>query len=402
MKENAISCRQFADKGVNAGEYIEKKSAKFMVKLEPQIKSSSRKATKCSLQNFRLITKDDRIAKNAPETEDVYEAQCSGTSVQILEFYKNRNLTVKKPKAIVRQFGEDDRRRKFVICSPTFEYKENGGENADCGEQDEEEDKGSTLTRLAPAAPQQEEIGGLRGEEDSNQILPVDSRTLTHKHVKSSVPKQKVVEVTNYTEDITGSRNRKVVHCEKGIKKLEKSDYRLLPISLFNERFAKIDNLEKLVASIREEINRMREIFVQQHEDLLQFNELYERVRELNSMIIHLKSYDSSTSLESSNAAETSDLKNSSIKSKLEKREKREISSRGKVVADIEKKKGIPLTSFSAIDAAAIVAAAAFGLEAAGTRIFYPPKRYEAVISGIDKHNMTIYAYRYWVTSSIQ
>lgn len=359
MKEKAISCRQFADKGVNPGECIEKKSAKFMVKLGQQIKSSSRKATKSSLQNFRLIAKDDRIAKNSPET-DVYEVQCSDKSDQTLEFYKNRNLTVRKPKAIVRQFGEDDRRRKFVISSETFEYKEDGRDNADCGEQDEEENKGSILTRLAPAAPQQEGIGGFRGEEDGNQILPVDSRTLTHKHVKSSVPKQIVVQVTNYTEDITGSRHRKVVHCEKGIKKLVKSDYRLLPISLFDERFKKIDNLEKLVASIREEINRMREIFVQQQKDFLQFDELYERVRELNSMIINLKSYDSSTSSEYFNAAEMSDLKNASIKPKLEKREKREISSREKVVEDTKKKKkGIPLTSFSAIDAAAIVAAAA-------------------------------------------
>uniref|UniRef100_A0A1A9VX15 Uncharacterized protein n=1 Tax=Glossina austeni TaxID=7395 RepID=A0A1A9VX15_GLOAU len=289
MKENTISCRQFADKGVNAGEYLEKKSAKFMVRLEPKIKSSSRKATKSSLQNW-----------------------------------------------------------------------------------------------------------GLRGEEDSNQALPVDSRTLTHKHVKSSVPKQKVVEVTNCIEDITGSRNRKnneEEECEKGIKKLVKSDYRLLPISLFKERFEKIDNLEKLVASIREEINRMREIIISQ-EDLLQFSELYERVKELNSMIINLKSYDSSSSSKYSNAAETSDLKNSSIKPKLEMREKRYKSSRRKVVEDIEKKKGIPLTSISAIDAATIVAAAA--------NTFVPPKHYEAAISGIDKHNMTIYGYRYWDTSSIQ
>uniref|UniRef100_A0A1B0BGM6 Uncharacterized protein n=1 Tax=Glossina palpalis gambiensis TaxID=67801 RepID=A0A1B0BGM6_9MUSC len=548
MKENTISRRQFVDKGVNAGDCVEEKSAKFTVKLEPKIKSFSKDGTKSGLRNFRFITKDDRMSKNSPDT-DVYKVQCSGKSVQILELYKNPNLIVKKRKAVVRQFDEDDGRRKFVTSRAKFECKADGGEaysvdidnvgygeqdddeGDDNGDSDEQQDEQSILTRLTPAALQQERIRKFNGEENRNQVLPVDTQPLVHKHARSSVPKQKVVQLTGYTEDITETRKRKVVPCEKEIMKLTKSDYRLLPISIFKERFEKIDNLEKLVASIREEISRMKEIFVPQ-EDLLQFNELYERVRELNSMIINLKSYDSSTSSEYCDAEESLDLKNSSIKPKWKKREKRELSSKAKFVEDIEKKNALPLTSFSTIDAAVIVAAAALEeavmrfLTAIGnfdmdqsihkiallydlieyrmveelsranfsclsgecvkiddqmmlatffkttnkTKIFslkisiffdlnplrgechglqqnficrmilrswyemnftlvnvyghstvnsammrllgigfyvkdvilYPIKHYEAVISGIDKHNMTIYGYRYWVTSCIQ
>lgn len=130
----------------------------------------------------------------------------------------------------------------------------------------------------------------LANEVKGKQRRHTDTRLSTRKSVKKREPKETILQVIDYTigEDFVETPKNKERGRKSETVSVQKTGCDMLPAPVFRDKCARIDYLEEQVLILRQELRRIKEEFVPM-EDLLRFNSLSERLRELNSLLSDLK-----------------------------------------------------------------------------------------------------------------
>uniref|UniRef100_A0A1B0FQY0 Uncharacterized protein n=1 Tax=Glossina morsitans morsitans TaxID=37546 RepID=A0A1B0FQY0_GLOMM len=130
----------------------------------------------------------------------------------------------------------------------------------------------------------------LANEVKGKQRRHTDTRLSTRKSVKKREPKETILQVIDYTigEDFVETPKNKERGRKSETLSVQKTGCDMLPAPVLRDKCARIDYLEEQVLMLRQELRSIKEEFVPM-EDLLRFNSLSERLRELNSLLSDLK-----------------------------------------------------------------------------------------------------------------
>uniref|UniRef100_A0A1A9WKQ2 Uncharacterized protein n=1 Tax=Glossina brevipalpis TaxID=37001 RepID=A0A1A9WKQ2_9MUSC len=222
--------------------------------------------------------KTDRINKCAyvldPESEQIFDL-CEGQDLK----------ATKSLIDLSRLSGGSDRLSgRDTIYDLKGEVRGNQGKK-------KEEGKEERAKSVPPSSPQvsPQDTRELANEVKGNRRRYTDTTSLVRSSVERKEPKEKILQVIDYTIDkdfVEIPKSREPDH-QPEILNLDRKDCGIMPV-VSRDKCARIDKLEEQVSMLRQELSRVKEEFVPM-KDLLRFNSISERLRELNSLLSDLK-----------------------------------------------------------------------------------------------------------------
>ncbi|KAI9586472.1 hypothetical protein GQX74_002319 [Glossina fuscipes] len=245
-------------------------------------------------KSFRLLATSNHIREEKEKEENsidrdtcVINPLCGKSS----DVFENHNLKATESLIDLSRLSGGSDRDGPAKSDIVYDYQGQNRESQNWQQLDAEEGQRQRSKSTSSVSPlTQHDTRELANEVKGKQRRHTDTRRSSRKSIKKREPKETILQVIDYTigEDFVETPKAKEPGHKSEILSLQPTGCDMLPAPVLRDKCARIDYLEEQVLMLRQELSRIKEEFVPV-EDLLRFNSLSERLRELNSLLSDLK-----------------------------------------------------------------------------------------------------------------